>query len=121
MAYLLQDGTEESQQLSYAIIKTAAHRRTEHLVIEAAVNTDESATYELPNELLCILQKSSTLEPSRTHSDKVCREFYLTKTGLNNSIQFGYLLGWMAVFDSFSSAVRLCCKLSRYTWVELSK
>lgn len=78
--------------MAYKLITTAARKRTEHLVIEAGVATaDDGIQYTLPTELLDILKKEVDFE-GQLDDEQVD--------------VFGYLLGWLVVFDSFIDAVR---------------
>lgn len=67
MVHLLQDPTPDAAIKSYTILCRAAEALTEHLVVEAGVDTsDEVMKFELPTELLDVLQ--SSLEPGSTES-----------------------------------------------------
>ena len=73
----------------YQLMHKSAKKRTEHIVIEAGVSTSDSDSIkpELPPEVITFLQHSINEEdPDATPT-------------------FGYLLGWMSVFDLFVDAV----------------
>lgn len=83
------------QKVAYALLKEAAKKRTEHFVIEVGANLggDEANVVKsvFPLELLEILRKEVDFEWS----------------GDGEQVNvFGYLLGWMIVFDSFVDVVR---------------
>ena len=92
MVHLLEDSSFRVQKMAYKLLTTAAKKRTEHLVIEAGVATgDNDIEYTLPIELLEILKKEVDVE-GELDDDTID--------------VFGYLLGWMVLFDSFVDAVR---------------
>lgn len=62
MCHLLADSSVEVQKMIYPFLHEAAKKRTEYLVIEAGVDTDDAVEAQLPTELISILQQSSTLE-----------------------------------------------------------
>lgn len=80
--------------MAYQLLHGAAKKRTEHFVIEAGVDTDATFKADLPPELLNIVQR--TVNPNYEYS-----------SAYQDSVQdtFGYLLGWMVVFDLFVDAV----------------
>ncbi|KAI0316069.1 hypothetical protein OF83DRAFT_1284410 [Amylostereum chailletii] len=89
MVHLLSDSSSKIQQMSYGLLRMAAQKRTEHLVIEAGVDSESQIKLDLPQELVALLQQ--TLD--------------LTATGRKPSPSlFGYLLGWLLVFDLFQNA-----------------
>jgi hypothetical protein len=58
MVYLLFDPSTSVQQMAYELLREAAHKRTEHLVIEAGVDTESVVRSLLPWELVLLLQQS---------------------------------------------------------------
>ena len=92
MCHLVTDASESVPQMAYKMLREAASKRTEYLVLEASVETEDPVSLDLPEELLQLLQNSFLDEEidERAH---------------NNHI-FGYLLTWMLVFDLFADAVR---------------
>ena len=58
MSHLLLDTSPEVQKLAYPMLQNAAQKRTEYLVIEAGVDTSEDTRFELPDELLHVVQAS---------------------------------------------------------------
>ncbi|KAJ7636847.1 hypothetical protein FB45DRAFT_907475 [Roridomyces roridus] len=91
MCHLLTDPSIEVQKMTYQLLGVAARKRTEHFVIEAGVDVDAVVKAELPLELLDILQTSLN-----SHQGDLLE--------LDESTVFGYLLGWMVVFDLFTDA-----------------
>ncbi|KAK7059773.1 delta-9 fatty acid desaturase protein [Favolaschia claudopus] len=91
MCHLLVDPSVDVQKMTYQLLTVAARKRTEHFVIEAGVDVDATVKADLPPELLDILQMSLNLNEGEV-------------LDLDESLIFGYLLGWMVVFDLFSDA-----------------
>ncbi|KAJ7199225.1 hypothetical protein GGX14DRAFT_468328 [Mycena pura] len=91
MCHLLADPSIDVQKMAYQLLTVAARKHTEHLVIEAGVDVDEAVKAELPIELLDILQLNLNFD----HGGML---------DLEESPVFGYLLGWMVVFDLFIDA-----------------
>ncbi|TFK64592.1 hypothetical protein BDN72DRAFT_260036 [Pluteus cervinus] len=91
MCHLVIDASSEVQRMAYKLLNNAAKKRTEHLVIEAGVETESNVKIDLPKELLDILQQH--LGDGR--GETLDQEEQLT---------FGYLLGWMLLFDLFQDA-----------------
>lgn len=75
--------------MAYQLMHKGAKKRTEHIVIEAGISASDpdSIKPELPPELIAFLQQSIDEEDPDTPPT------------------FGYLLGWMSVFDLFVDAV----------------
>jgi len=57
MCHLMIDGSIQVQKVAYGIMRSAAKKRTEHLVIEAGVDIESTAQATLPLELLDIVQR----------------------------------------------------------------
>ncbi|OBZ77520.1 E3 ubiquitin-protein ligase listerin [Grifola frondosa] len=89
MCHLLLESSVDVQRMAYQLLHEAAKKYTEHLVLEAAVDSEGTMKSELPPELIDILQRSLN------HED-----------GIEESGQdwFGYLLAWMVTFDLFTDA-----------------
>jgi hypothetical protein len=101
MCHLLIDPSYEVQRMGYNLLHKAARKRTEHFVIESAVDTEDNVSAELPAELLAILQSNFTSieEFHDSESDNIevdLSELYKVS---------GYLLAWMIMFDLFIDAV----------------
>ncbi|KAF7975675.1 hypothetical protein HWV62_8773 [Athelia sp. TMB] len=89
MCHLLTDASSEVQKMAYGLLQEAAKKRTEYLVIEAGVDTEDLVQAELPVELTTLLQRSLNHEDDLANSD---------------SVQLGYLLTWMVAFDLFTDS-----------------
>lgn len=75
--------------MAYQLLHESAKKRTEYIVIEAGVSAPDSDLIkpELPPELIAFLQQS------------------IDEDDPDAPPTFGYLLGWMSVFDLFADAV----------------
>ncbi|TFK41660.1 hypothetical protein BDQ12DRAFT_678315 [Crucibulum laeve] len=89
MCHLVTDPSNDVQKMAYQLLHSAAKKRTEHLVIEAGVDSEDAVKAELPLELLDILQRNIN--------------FNLSDEDDEQNI-FGHLLGWMLLFDLFQDA-----------------
>lgn len=58
MCHLLTDASDNVPKMSYKILQTSAAKYTEHLVLEAGVESDSTVPLELPPELVQLLQSS---------------------------------------------------------------
>lgn len=58
MCHLLLDSSTIVQKMAYSLLQQAAKKRTEYLVVEAGVDTSGEAKFELPPELLEILERA---------------------------------------------------------------
>ena len=77
MSYLLFDPSTSVQQMAYELLREAAHKRTEHLVIEAGVDTESVVRSLLPWELVSLLQQSLDIvdveeDPSSVRRGRCC-------------------------------------------------
>ncbi|KAF5380135.1 hypothetical protein D9615_006188 [Tricholomella constricta] len=88
MAHLVMDPSVDVQKMAYQFLEIAAKKRTEYFVIEAGVNSEAAVTANLPQELLEILQHTIFGDEANSESQNV----------------FGYLLGWMLLFDLFQES-----------------
>ncbi|KAI0341369.1 hypothetical protein BDW22DRAFT_1358876 [Trametopsis cervina] len=89
MCHLVADASETVPQMAYKILREAAKKRTEYMVVEAGVDTEEAIQLELPLELVALLYNVPD-EDLDERSD--------------NHGTFGYLLAWMLTFDLFTNA-----------------
>ncbi|KAG7097872.1 hypothetical protein E1B28_005184 [Marasmius oreades] len=87
MCHLLSDPSLDVQKMAYKLLQQVAKKRTEHFVVEAGVDTEDKFKAELPHELLVALQQQNS-------------DFNLSETDQEQNM-FGYLLGWMLLFDLF--------------------
>ncbi|TRM62271.1 hypothetical protein BD626DRAFT_558116 [Schizophyllum amplum] len=88
MCHLVTDTAESVQRMAYQVLQGAAAKRTEHLVIESAVDTEDAFKAELPSELVDLLSRVIDAEDVEQDEQSV----------------FGYLLAWMLAFDLFQGA-----------------
>ncbi|PIL27721.1 hypothetical protein GSI_10874 [Ganoderma sinense ZZ0214-1] len=88
MCHLVTDGSVDVQRMAYQLLQEAAKKYTEELVVEAAVDTEDSVKSELPTELLDILQRTLNQEEGEEYGQD----------------WFGYILAWMVTFDLFTGA-----------------
>ncbi|KAG2130479.1 hypothetical protein BD769DRAFT_1452567 [Suillus cothurnatus] len=99
MCHLLVDPSYEVQRMGYSLLQRAARKRTEHFVIESAVDTEDNFSAELPAELLAILQSNFTsaeaFDDYESDDEIDLSELYKVS---------GYLLAWMIMFDLFIDA-----------------
>ncbi|KAH9041508.1 hypothetical protein EDB83DRAFT_2409286 [Lactarius deliciosus] len=89
MSHLLFDPSTSVQKMAYELLREAAHKRTEHLVIEAGVDTESIVRSSLPLELISLLQQ--TFDIVDIEEDPSQRTF-------------GALLGWMITLDLYTNA-----------------
>lgn len=64
MCHLLMDSSDNVPKMSYKILQVSAAKYTEHLVLEASVESESTVPLELPPELVQLLQ--SSLEEDET-------------------------------------------------------
>ncbi|KIK99666.1 hypothetical protein PAXRUDRAFT_822522 [Paxillus rubicundulus Ve08.2h10] len=95
MCHLLVDQSQEVQRMGYHLLHNAARKRTEHYVIESAVDTEDVVNPELPTELLAILQQSLGSGEALDLDEQ---------STVRNMEVSGYLLSWMTAFDLFIGA-----------------
>ena len=107
MCHLIQDPSPTVQKKAYQLLQSAAKKRTEYLVIEAAVDTEGVVQAELPTELMAIIQRDTQfgfgfgLDGGERGGEG---EESMREEDQNHHL-FGYLLAWMLVFDLFQDAV----------------
>jgi len=88
MCHNIADSSIDVQKMAYHFLHEAARKYTEHMVIEAAVDSEIMMKPELPLELIDILQRTFNYDD-----------------GLEDSQDpSGYLLAWMLAFDLFTDA-----------------
>jgi len=108
MCHLLTDSSTEVQTMAYRLLSQAARKRTEHFVIESAVDTEDTFKADIPLELLLLLEQSPAFESGEVYPKVSLAPCSLPLISfLCQSLQstFGYLLCWMVLFDLFSDAV----------------
>lgn len=72
MCHLLLSDSFVAQQMAFSIIQPATQKFTEHVVIEAAIETSDETTIDLPIELLEVIRKA--LETDDLQQDNVSLE-----------------------------------------------
>ncbi|KAG8925869.1 listerin E3 ubiquitin protein ligase 1 [Tulasnella sp. 418] len=86
---LLKDPSLEIQKASYHLLMQVVSKRTERIVVEAAVASEENdSRVELPKELLDLLQK----------------DLYSGDEDVSDEELATYLFAWMVTFDMFKDA-----------------
>ncbi|CAA7268465.1 unnamed protein product [Cyclocybe aegerita] len=109
MCHLIEDPSPKVQKMAYELLRTAARKRTEYFVIEAGVDTESVVKPTLPEELLEIVQREVNFgfvgqgagEGEGARKGQGGEGEGMEEQGEN---VFGYLLGWMLVFDLFQDA-----------------
>ncbi|KAI0945042.1 hypothetical protein AcV7_001681 [Taiwanofungus camphoratus] len=89
MCHVVMDSSVDVQRMAYQLLHKAAMKYTEHLVIEAAVDSEATVRPRLPLELVDILQRSLNHE---NDTEQDCQDLS------------GYLISWMITFDLFTNA-----------------
>lgn len=89
MCHLVVDSSPDVQTMAYAMLRQAAGKRTEYVVVEAAVDTEAEFKAELPLELIELLQQGLPQAEESTAQQNI----------------LGSLLSWSLVFDLFDDAV----------------
>ena len=106
MSHLLFDPSTSVQQMAYKLLREAAHKRTEHLVVEAGVDTESVVKSLLPWELVSLLQQSLDIIDTEEDSSSVRHRTCLCQPLLIPLQRtFGALLGWMIILDLYTNAV----------------
>ncbi|KAH9932237.1 uncharacterized protein B0H18DRAFT_1083328 [Fomitopsis serialis] len=95
MCHIIEDPAIDVQKMAYRLLHEAARKYTEHMVIEAAVESEDPVRIELPVELIQILQRDLSAEED---------------SGFEYQHSSGYFLAWMLAFDHFANAH------NRYSW-----
>ncbi|KAF8580184.1 hypothetical protein K439DRAFT_1357639 [Ramaria rubella] len=86
MCHLLIYPSVDNQKMAYQILQQAAAKRTEHLVLEAGVDSENTAIFDLPRELILLLTSVLNFDDA------------------NGQDPLTYFLGWMLTFDLFADA-----------------
>lgn len=105
MCHLLCDSSTEVQKMAYQHLREAAKKRTEYLVIETGVDTEDNIQAELPIQLIDILQRYFN-QDEQNDNVRILRQLNGNYILTYQKNLLGYLLGWMLVFDLFTDAVR---------------
>ncbi|KAF8156982.1 hypothetical protein B0H34DRAFT_711453 [Crassisporium funariophilum] len=122
MCHLIEDPSPTVQKMAYQLLRAAAKKRTEYYVIEAAVDTENTVKAVLPQELMEILQRELHFgygyavggadgaglaggDQERQDGEGEGGDGYGAGAEEEEDQNvFGYLLGWMLLFDLFQDA-----------------
>src|ERR1700677_4282420 len=110
MSHLLFDPSTNVQKMAYELLREAAHKRTEHLVIEAGVDTESIVRSLLPLELISLLQQTLDIvdieeDPGQVRPEAVEAFLPLPSNQRHPQRTFGAFLGWMIALDLYTNAV----------------
>jgi hypothetical protein len=95
MSYLLFDPSTSVQQMAYGLLREAAYKRTEHLVIEAGVDTESVVRSMLPWELVSLLQQSLDIVDVEEDSGSVRRGSCCSLISIKPAAENLRLLTWL--------------------------
>lgn len=110
MSYLLFDPSTSVQQMAYEILREAAHKRTEHLVIEAGVDTESVVRSTLPWELVSLLQQSLDIVDVEEDSSSVRRGSCCSLIFIKPAAENIRLPAWL---DDRPGSIYECCEYLR--------
>lgn len=89
MCHLLMDSSEDVPKVSYKILQMSASKYTEHLVLEASVESESTVPLELPAELVQLLQNSlAEDEVSDNVREQVIYIYCSWSADTNNSVAY---------------------------------
>jgi hypothetical protein len=106
MSYLLFDPSTRVQQMAYELLREAAHKRTEHLVIEAGVDTESVVKSVLPWELVLLLQQSLDIVDIEEDLSSVSRGRRRQSISINPATENVRILAWLD--DLLGSIFKSC-------------
>jgi hypothetical protein len=107
MSYLLFDSSTSVQQMAYELLREAAYKRTEHLVIEAGVDTESIVRSLLPWELVSLLQQSLDIIDVEEDSSSVRRASCYSLISIEPAAENVRLL---ACLDDRPRSIYECCE-----------
>ena len=93
--------------MAYELLKEAAHKRTEHLVIEAGVDTESVVKSVLPWELVSLLQQSLDIVDIEEDLSSVSRTRRCFSISLNPAAENVRILAWL---DDRLGSIFKCCE-----------
>jgi hypothetical protein len=105
MLHLLLDPSASVQKMAYDLLREAAHKRTEHLVIEAGVDTESVVKSLLPGELVSLLQQSLEIMDVEEDPSSVRRGSRRWLSSTNSVVENVRNLTWL---DDYSGFVHKC-------------
>ncbi|EKM56485.1 uncharacterized protein PHACADRAFT_92839 [Phanerochaete carnosa HHB-10118-sp] len=107
MCHLLLDASEAVPKMAYKILQASATKYTEHLVLEASVDSEATVPLNLPPELVQLLQSSLSDEDafdSAREQVSLSAYTFVSRCSFSSQKLFGHMLSWMLVFDLFINA-----------------
>ncbi len=87
------DTGTEVQKKAYILLQQAAYKRTQHLVVEAAVDAENTFKAELPPELLSILQQTINFDDAESLEHPNVRFNYMIMPSIDDGRNFRTYLG----------------------------
>jgi hypothetical protein len=95
--------------MAYELLREAAHKRTEHLVIEAGVDTESVVKSVLPWELVSLLQQSLDIVDIEIEEDpsSVSRGRRCQPISINPVAENVWILTWL---DDRLGSIFECCE-----------
>jgi hypothetical protein len=107
MSYLLFDPSTSVQQMAYELLREAAHKRTEHLVIEAGVDAESVVKSVLPWELVSLLQQSLDIVDIEEDPSSVSHRSRCQSISINPVAENVRILTWL---DDHLGSIFKCCE-----------
>lgn len=107
MSYLLFDPSTNVQQMAYELLREAAHKRTEHLVIEAGVDTESVVKSVLPWELVSLLQQSLDIVDVEEDPSSVSHGRRYQSIFINLAAENVRIVAWL---DDRLGSIFKCCE-----------
>ena len=107
MSYLIFDPSTSVQQMAYELLREAAHKRTEHLVIEAGVDTESVVKSVLPWELVSLLQQSLDIVDIEEDLSSVSRRRRCQSISINPATENVRIVAWL---DDRLGFIFKCCE-----------
>jgi hypothetical protein len=93
--------------MAYELLREAAHKRTEHLVIEAGVDTESVVKSVLPWELVSLLQQSLDIVDIEEDPSSVSRGKRIQSIFINLSAENVRIVAWL---DDRLGSIFKCCE-----------
>lgn len=93
--------------MAYELLREAAHKRTEHLVIEAGVDTESVVKSVLPWELVLLLQQSLDIVDIEEDLSSVSRGRRCQSIFINPAAENVRILAWL---DDRLGSIFKCCE-----------
>ena len=100
MVHILLDSSPDVQKMAYSMLQVAAQKRTEHLVIEAGVDTSAEANFELPEEVIAIIQNSLNIEEDTPVSNFSSTQLVFMFNLMCRTCSVSYSVGWLSLIFS---------------------